>query len=54
MLATNRLTKSFGAITAVNNVSLQFKPGEMIGIIGRSGAGKSTLLRVMNLSLIHI
>ena len=48
MLATNRLTKSFGAITAVNNVCLEFKPGEMIGIIGRSGAGKSTLLRVMN------
>ena len=48
MLSTNELTKTFGAVTAVNRVSLEFRPGEMVGIIGRSGAGKSTLLRVMN------
>ena len=48
MLATNELTKTFGAVTAVNKVNLEFRPGEMVGIIGRSGAGKSTLLRVMN------
>ncbi|MEC8642745.1 MAG: phosphonate ABC transporter ATP-binding protein [Pseudomonadota bacterium] len=48
MLSTNELTKTFGAVTAVNRVSLEFRPGEMVGIIGRSGAGKSTFLRVMN------
>ena len=48
MLSTNELTKTFGAVTAVNKVNLEFRPGEMVGIIGRSGAGKSTLLRVMN------
>ena len=48
MLTTSELTKNFGPVTAVNKVSLEFRPGEMVGIIGRSGAGKSTLLRLMN------
>jgi ABC-type glutathione transport system ATPase component len=29
-------------------VSLQFRPGEFVGVLGRSGAGKSTLLRMIN------
>ena len=48
MLSTSELTKNFGSATAVNKVNLEFRPGEMVGIIGRSGAGKSTLLRLMN------
>ena len=48
MLVTSELTKEFGSVTAVNKVSLEFQPGEMVGIIGRSGAGKSTLLRLIN------
>ena len=42
------LIKTFGDVTAVDNVSFQINQPQMIGIIGRSGAGKSTLLRIIN------
>lgn len=40
--------KSFGHITAVRNVNLTVKKGEVVFIIGPSGSGKSTLLRCVN------
>lgn len=43
-----KLTKSFGRVTAVNDVSFSVETPQMVGIIGRSGAGKSTLLRMIN------
>lgn len=48
MLRVERLTKSFGSLTAVESVSFEVPTGQMVGIIGRSGAGKSTLLRLIN------
>ncbi|GGC25959.1 phosphonates import ATP-binding protein PhnC [Siccirubricoccus deserti] len=48
MLELEGLTRRFGAMTAVDCVSLAIGPGEMVGVIGRSGAGKSTLLRMIN------
>ncbi len=48
VLEITHLTRRFGAATAVANVSLRIRAGEMIGIVGRSGAGKSTLLRLIN------
>ncbi len=48
MLQIRGLTCRFGAKLAVDNVSLDVRRGEMLGIIGRSGAGKSTLLRMIN------
>jgi D-methionine transport system ATP-binding protein len=40
--------KRFGALLALDGVSLSVAPGEVLGIIGRSGAGKSTLIRCLN------
>ena len=48
MLKVESLTKRFGALVAVDNVSFEVPTGQMVGIIGRSGAGKSTLLRMIN------
>lgn len=41
------VTKSYGEITALNNVSLTVNEGEMFGLIGPDGAGKSTLYRLL-------
>ena len=48
MLELRGLTRRFGAVTAVDGVTLAIPDGQMVGIIGRSGAGKSTLLRMIN------
>ncbi len=48
MLKVERLTKTFGSLVAVDNVTFEVPTGQMVGIIGRSGAGKSTLLRMIN------
>ncbi len=42
-----QLTKRFGALSAVDGVSLEIRPGQVRGIIGPNGAGKSTLLRLV-------
>jgi len=41
------LTRRFGALSAVDDVSLEIRPGGVRGIIGPNGAGKSTLLRLI-------
>ena len=48
MLVVDKLTRRFGANTAVDGASFTVDRPMMIGIIGASGAGKSTLLRMMN------
>ena len=42
------LTKTFGAVTAVNDVSLNIYRGELFCLLGGSGCGKSTLLRMLS------
>jgi sodium transport system ATP-binding protein len=47
MLDIQNLTKQFGEITAVNNVSFNVKKGEIFGLLGENGAGKTTTLRLL-------
>lgn len=49
IIRLENITKKYGDITAVDNVSLTVKTGEKIVIIGPSGSGKSTLLRAVNI-----
>lgn len=47
VLSVKNMTKSFGAVEAVNDVSFTLNKGEVLAIIGPSGSGKSTLLRCL-------
>jgi len=47
LLSIEKLTKSFGGLTAVSNVSIQVKEGELVGIIGPNGAGKTTIFNLL-------
>ena len=38
LLQAQKLTKRFGALTGINNVSLEISPGEVVGLAGRNGA----------------
>lgn len=46
-LELNNITKKFGDFTAVDNLSLQIKKGEIFGFLGPNGAGKSTTIRML-------
>lgn len=52
MISIKKVRKLFpskqGVLTAVDNVNIEIKEGEIFGVIGYSGAGKSTLIRMLN------
>jgi len=47
ILETQALTRCFGALTAVDSVSLQVAAGEVFGLLGPNGAGKSTFIKML-------
>ncbi|HWS75181.1 MAG TPA: ATP-binding cassette domain-containing protein, partial [Quisquiliibacterium sp.] len=48
MLAVQGLGKSFGGVRAVDDVSFELRPGELLALIGPNGAGKSTCFNMIN------
>jgi ABC-type sugar transport system ATPase subunit len=48
MLSVRNLVKRFGGLTAVNHVSLDVYPGEVVGLVGDNAAGKSTLIKCIS------
>ncbi|QYX56111.1 ABC transporter ATP-binding protein [Roseovarius sp. SCSIO 43702] len=46
-LTISRLTKSFGGVHALSDVSLSVAPGERVALLGHNGAGKSTMMKII-------
>lgn len=47
-LEARRITKRFGGVTALDNVSLDARSGEVLALCGENGAGKSTLMKILS------
>jgi ABC-2 type transport system ATP-binding protein len=52
VISTQGLTKHYGAIEALNDLTLDVRPGEIFGFLGPNGAGKSTAIRTL-LGFLH-
>jgi ABC-2 type transport system ATP-binding protein len=47
ILETQGLTRSFGGLTAVDNLTVALEPGEVFGLLGPNGAGKTTTIKML-------
>ena len=48
MIEVERLTKRYGPVTAIRDVSFSVAPGHIVGFLGPNGAGKSTTMRILS------
>ncbi|HSV31472.1 MAG TPA: sugar ABC transporter ATP-binding protein [Atribacteraceae bacterium] len=48
LLNMNNISKSFPGVRALDNVSIDLKSGEVLGLLGENGAGKSTLIKILS------
>jgi ABC-2 type transport system ATP-binding protein len=53
VLSARAISKSFGSVQAVSNLSLDLEPGEALALVGPNGAGKTTTLRMLATLLPH-
>jgi ABC-2 type transport system ATP-binding protein len=47
VIEVHRLTKHYGALVAIQDVSFQVRPGEVLGLLGPNGSGKSTTVKIL-------
>ena len=47
-IRASKLTRHFGVVTAIHNISFTVKHGEIVGLLGPNGAGKSTTMRILS------
>ena len=53
VLEMKNITKEFPGVKALNNVNIDLRKGEVLGIVGENGAGKSTLMKVLSGTYSH-
>ncbi len=51
VVEVSNLTKSFGSVLAVNQVSFSIEAGKIYGLLGRNGAGKTTIMQIITAQL---
>ena len=44
----NNLTKKFGDLTALDDVTVSLEQGQIVGLLGPNGSGKTTLIKILN------
>src|SRR6266403_5366852 len=47
MIEVRGLTRRYGALTAVHDLSFEVRPGEVLGLLGPNGSGKSTTVKIL-------
>lgn len=48
LVEMKNISISFGGVKAVDHVSIDLYPGEVVGLLGHNGAGKSTLIKILS------
>ena len=48
ILECNNLTKRFGSVEALTDVSFSVEPGRIVGLLGPNGSGKTTMIKLIN------